>query len=301
MLTRQTHFFFLFLVILFSTLSVHAQVARRGLQKKIAAVANAHAATVGVTIQNAEGTESFGVNGDHHFAMQSVYKFHLALALLHLVDDGKLQLEQVVTLRKEQIDTDTHSPMRDAYPDQDITISIKELLRYTVSLSDNNACDALFQLAGGTKAVNEYIHSLQVEDVSVAATEGEMKKDGTVQFTNWSTPRAATWLLWLYDRASILSTASHDYLWELMMASVKSDRLKGKLPAHASVAHKPGTSGRDQEGIRAAFNDIGIVTLPDGSRFYISVFINNSKEPDEVNAGIIADITRLYYDFYSGK
>ncbi len=301
MLAKQTHFFFLFLVILFSNTCGYTQTAQWELQKKILSIANAYQATVGVTIKNAEGTESFGSNGDAHFAMQSVYKFHLALAVLHLADEGRLPLEKIITLKKENIDTDTHSPMRDAHPGQDIVISIKELLRYSVSFSDNNACDALFELAGGPKAVDDYIHSIDVKEVSITATEGEMKKDWDVQFTNWSTPRSATQLLWLYDHDALLSKPSHDYLWELMVASVKADRLKGQLPEQAIVAHKPGTSRRNKEGIRVAFNDIGIIVLPNGTRFYISVFITDTKEPDEVNAKIIASITKLYYDYCNTK
>lgn len=284
-----------------SVANLLAQTASSTLQDKISSMVNGYQATVGVSVTTPDGKELVTIRSDEHFAMQSVYKFHLALAILHLADEGKLQLDQKVTIKRSDIDSETHSPMRDAHPAQDITTTIKELLRYSVSLSDNNACDVLFKLAGGTKEVDQYIHSLGVKEVAIAATEREMKQGWEVQFTNWSTPKAATTLLNNYLNASILKKSSHDLLWQLMTSSVKSDRLAGQLPANTVVAHKAGTSSRNKEGVRAANNDIGIVVLPDGAHFSIAVFINNSKESDEVNTRIIASVSKACYDHFTGK
>jgi hypothetical protein len=54
-------------------------------------------------------------------------------------------------------------------------------------------------------------------------------------------------------------------------------RFKGLLPARTIVAHKSGTSGT-QNGITAATNDIGIVTLPNGNHVAIAVFVSDSPE-----------------------
>ena len=65
------------------------------------------------------------------------------------------------------------------------------------------------------------------------------------------------------------------------------------------VAHKTGSSGTNKEGLTAAVNDIGIVFLPNGKHFFISVFVTNSKENAETNEKIIADIAKATYDFYT--
>jgi beta-lactamase class A len=67
------------------------------------------------------------------------------------------------------------------------------------------------------------------------------------------------------------------------------------------VAHKTGTSDTNQQGITAAVNDIGIVTLPDGKHFAISVFVVNSAENMEVNEKIISDIGKYVWDYYTGR
>jgi beta-lactamase class A len=120
--------------------------------------------------------------------MQSTFKFPLAIAVLDLVDKGKYSIDQKIHIKKAQLDQETHSPMRDKRPNEDFDITIGELLSYSVSESDNNACDILFELAGGTKKVNDYIHSLGVKDIAIVATEKEMKAGWDVQYTNYARP-----------------------------------------------------------------------------------------------------------------
>lgn len=49
-------------------------------------------------------------------------------------------------------------------------MSIRELLAYTVSLSDNNTCDILFGYVGGVEVVNNYVKRLGIAGMSVSAT-----------------------------------------------------------------------------------------------------------------------------------
>jgi len=76
------------------------------------------------------------------------------------------------------------------FPGQDLDITLSALLTYAVTKSDNNACDFLFGVAGGTAAVNTYIHSLGVKDISIVFTEGEMEKAWSLQF-RWQADQLA--------------------------------------------------------------------------------------------------------------
>jgi beta-lactamase class A/beta-lactamase class A VEB len=79
------------------------------------------------------------------------------------------------------------------------------------------------------------------------------------------------------------------------------NRIKGQLPAQIVVAHKTGSSGVNKQGQTAAVNDIGIVFLPGGRHFFISVFVTDSKESSETNEKIIADIAKAAWDYFSAK
>ena len=189
--------------------------------------------------------------------------------------------------------------MREKYPNGNIELPLKEILTYTVSQSDNVGCDLLFRLIGGTSEVNRYIHSIGIQNIAIMATEQEMSRDWNVQFTNWTTPIASLQLLKMVDEHKILSKDSHAFLWETLLGTTTGNkRLRGDLPEETPVAHKTGSSGKNENGISAAVNDIGIICLPNGKHFAISVFVSNSLEEDQVNEKIIAEIAKIAWDYY---
>src|SRR3546814_5887132 len=53
-------------------------------------------------------------------------------------------------------------------------------------------------------------------------------------------------------------------------------RLKGGLPAGWKFLHKTGT-GQDYKGSTAGYNDIGIATAPDGTRYAIVVLLGDTS------------------------
>jgi beta-lactamase class A/beta-lactamase class A VEB len=258
-------------------------------------------ANVELAIAGLEDNFSLTVNPNKRFPMQSVYKFPLALAVLDQVDKGKLSLERKIHVTKADLRADTWSPLRDAYP-EGVDISLSDLLGYTVSKSDNNGCDILFRLLGGTKNVESYIRSLGIKDIAIAATEEEMAQAWDVQFTNWSKPPAMLRLLTDSYRGKYLSKSSRDFLWKIMAETTTAPhRIKGLLPEGIIVAHKTGTSGTNDKGVTAATNDAGIVTLPNGKHFAIVVFVSNTTDNEKTRDGVIAQITKMVWDYYLEK
>ncbi|MBX2904475.1 MAG: class A beta-lactamase, subclass A2 [Taibaiella sp.] len=275
--------------------------AQSTLQQKINTVIDTSRGKIGVGILSLNTADSLVINNDVRYPMQSTYKFPLAMMILHLVDDGKLSLTQMIHITRKELDQKTWSPIVDDFPDQDVDMTLSQLLIYTISKSDNNGCDKLFKIAGGCTAVNDYIHSLGVTDISIVATEAQMHKSWKVQYSNWCRPSAMLQLLrMLYDGKS-LSASSKAFLMKAMVASTNSDaRLKGMLPPGIIVAHKTGTSGTNKKGIKAATNDVGIVMLPNAP-YAIVVF--DSDYPGGVERGehIIAEISRIAYEEYARR
>jgi beta-lactamase class A len=291
-------FYITTLFFLFSSNKTFAQTD--SLRQKIQSILSTKNATVGVSIDGVETKDTLSINNDKHFPMQSVFKFHIALAVLSEVDKGKLSLTQKILIKKTDLVPGMWSPIREKYPNGDVALPLSEILKYTVSESDNSGCDLLLKLIGGTKTVNDYIHKAGIKDVSIKANEAEMHKAWDVQFTNWTTPVAATKLLKIFYERKMLSQKSYDFLWKTMLAtSTGADRIKGQLPPGTLVAHKTGSSDTNEQGITAATNDIGIITLPNGKHFILSVFVTNSKEKDETNAKIIADISKAAWDYFN--
>jgi len=279
-------------------ISVNSFAQKKDLRKKLQTIINSHAATIGFSLTDLQNGDTLTLNGKKHLPMQSVYKFHLALAVLNQVDQGKFKLTQKILVKKSDLLPGTWSPLREKYPNGGVEIPLSEILSFTVSQSDNNGCDILFRLMGGPAKVNRYIHSLGIKEVAITATEDQMHQNDQVQFTNWTTPAAATQLLKLYYDKKILAKTSYEFLWKLMTeTSTGPDKIKGLLPAGTLAAHKTGNSGADKSGLTAATNDIGIVTLPDGKHFAIAVFVSMTKENEKTTDSIIAELTKASWDY----
>ncbi|GAA3943451.1 class A beta-lactamase, subclass A2 [Chitinophaga oryziterrae] len=287
----------LFLAVCFLSNEVFAQ--KDSLRIKMGEIANTAKGTVGVAIIHLESRDTFTLNGSLHYPMQSVYKMPLAIAVLHEVDKGKLSLDQKIHIRKEEL-LPTWSPIRKKYPEGNVDLPLREILGYTVSQSDNNGCDILFRLLGGTANVNKYIHSIGIDSIAIAATEEEMARTWNVQFTNWAEPGAILQLLDGIYKGKYLSKPSISVLKEMMEGTTTGpDRIRGILPENTVVAHKTGSSGTNDKGVTAATNDAGVITLPNGKHFAIVVFVCNATADEKRRDAVIAEITKVFWDHYA--
>ena len=136
--------------LLMATVSFSAEVPE-GDSASIREIVRPLKAHVGVSAVKLDTGESVSVGDEAFYPMQSVYKFPLALSVLKRVDQGVLDLDQKVQVTRDQLPEKTWSPLRDRFP-QGGEFPLKELLRFSVQESDNNACDILFSLIGGPKA-----------------------------------------------------------------------------------------------------------------------------------------------------
>jgi beta-lactamase class A len=300
-MTKTLHFavLLLFLLIACNTQSDKANLLRN----KIDEILVDKDAVVGVSIIGPDGKDTLSLHGDRQFPMQSVFKFHIALAVLSEIDKGKLSLDQKIQINKDEfLPDDFWSPLRDENPDGGF-FTIEKLIQYAVSHSDNTACDVLIRLIGAPKTVEEYIKKSGIQDIQITYNEQDMQAKWENMFQNWTTPKAASETLKLFyeNKNNLLSKSSHDFFWKTNKETTTGkNRIRGLLPQETIVAHKTGWSGTNKEtGITAAVNNIGIVFLPNDEYFIISIFVSDSKENFDTNEKIIADIAKATYDHFT--
>jgi beta-lactamase class A len=266
------------------------------LRDRIEQISQAAQGRVGVKATVIETGESVTLNGNQQFPMQSVYKFPIAMAVLAQVDRGKLKLDQKI--RVEASDILQGSRILDE-KSQGMEFSLAELLKYMVSESDNTASDMLLRQVGEPMIVTEYLRGLGVNDIVVANTEKELAQDTAVQYRNYATPDAAVVLLRVFHEGKGLSKSSQALLLQLMTETTTGPkRIKGLLPDGTVVGHKTGTSST-VNGVTAATNDVGLVTLPNGRHMAIAVFVSDSGANDTVREEVIAKVAKAAWDEWS--
>lgn len=269
------------------------------LQAQFAQIASAAGGRAGVAAVMIESDDSAYLNEGEHFPMQSVYKLPIAMAVFKQIDEGKIKLDQKVRIEKSDfVSKAQHSPIRDKNPNG-TEMTVSEILRFSVSESDGTASDVLLKLIGGATAAQEYLSQIGITELKILNTEKELGEDQTVQYKNRTSPAEAVNLLRaLYNRQGI-SEQSQTLLLKFMTESTPgAKRLKGFLPAKTVVAHKTGTSGTT-EGITAATNDIGIITMPNGKHFIIAVFVSDSPADQTTREETIAKIAKAVWDKWS--
>ncbi len=287
--------------IVFLLISIFSFAQKAELKKEISKITEGKKATVAVSVLGIDFPFKLNnENAEKKLPMQSVFKYHIALAVLDLVDKGKLSLDQKVFIKKSELLPNTWSPIREKNPEGNFEMPISELIEYTVAMSDNVGCDVLLRLIGGPKIVNDYLVSKGVKNTQIVYNEEIMQSAWKNQYENYTTMKSATKLLKDFYQGKILSEKSTEFLLGVMYrTSTGLNKIVEQLPKSAKVAHKTGSSGHNDEGLIGAENDIAIITLPNGKTYAIAIFVSNSTESYDDTCKLISDVSKVVFESLS--
>lgn len=292
------------LILIFSLSLFSIQTSAQSLEKlrkEFYEIISTKNSTVGISLKGIENKDTLSINGNMNMPMMSVFKFHIALAVLNEVDKGKLNLKQKIFIKKEDLKEDTWSPIREEFPNGNMDLTLDQLLCYTVSHSDNNGCDILLELIGGTETVQKFINKNGIKDFIIKMNEDQMRTWENL-YINTTTPIATTELLEKFYKGKVLKKATTKYLYQIMVECSRGITwMKAGLPKGTELAHRTGISGTNDENLRVAMNDVGIIKLPNGNHFILSIYLKNITESREDTEKIIADITKATWNHFTKK
>ena len=126
-----------------------------------------------------------------------------------------------------------------------------------------------------------------------------MHRDLRLCYQNWTSPLDAAKLLDLFVSRPLFTEPHQTFIKQTMIeCETGKDRLAQPLDAtDAIIGHKTGTGDLNARWQLIGTNDIGFVFLPDEERYTIAVFAKDSEESPEATAAIIADISRIVYQY----
>ena len=224
---------------------------------------------------------SYKGTADKCFDMNSVMKFPQVIYVAHYLDSCCISLDKRVTVKKQDLEQNTWSPMLKMI-DVEREFSYGQLLALSLQQSDNNACDLLFKLCGSPQDVQNYLRSLGFKNIRLKWTEKQMHSKPLRSRDTWCTPQdMASLLEWFYCEKQ--SSPVLMYIWDLMLrCETGNNRIKAALPPGAQLAHKTGTGFSKGKTLRG-INDVGIVIMPNGDYYPIAIFIKHTKREEEVD------------------
>ena len=249
-------------------------------------------AQVGVAVYY-EGN-SFSLNNAEKYPLMSLFKLHVAAAALKKMELQGIDLDSKVRIRSDQMRINTYSPLRDRFPKQDIEISYREIIDYTMIVSDNNTCDWLIEFVGGIDQVDTFVKRHDIQGTTLSETEDGMHQDILRSYNNYGSPASVVEFLRKIYEGKVLSTKHFSYLESTMLRCTSgTDKLRAGVDKKYPLAHKTGHSDRTKQGVRIAETDAGVIYFPDGTKCFVAVLIKDSSESDAVNAAIMADVARV--------
>jgi len=290
---------------------------------------------VGIAVQSVEEGWRTGWKADELYPQQSVSKFWVALTAMDAVDRGRVTLNDRVSMGRDDL-TLFHQPIAaQILGGGGYTTTLGELMFKAITTSDNTANDKLMRSVGGPDAVRSFIGRHKVG--AVRFYDGERALQSKIAGLIWSqsysigdafykarnalpySVRKAAFDRYVedpYDGASataiasalarlkqgeLLSPASTARLLSIMgNTKTGANRLKGGLRPGWSLSHKTGT-GQVLGSVQAGYNDIGILTAPDGHSYAVAVMIKRTATPLPTRMALMNNVVRAIIDNHQAR
>lgn len=281
----------------------------RELEQAIDALGRGFNGRVGIAVRDIEDGWTVSWNGDQYQPQQSVSKTWVAMTLLDAVDRGQISLDRQVRVGPE--DTVVfHQPMLARVGNSGFTTTLRELFTEAMTRSDNLANDRILWNVGGPEAVREFFVRNNLQGLrfgpgerllqsGIAGLDWQQRYAGRAFYSaraNLSqSVRQAAMDRYLADpvdgatangmvealarlvRGELLSPQSTALMINTMRSSrTGPQRLRGGVPDGWLFGHKTGT-GQNLNGMTAGYNDVGIVTTPDGRNYAVAVLIGSTR------------------------
>lgn len=273
-------------------------VSHERLENSLYAIADSVPGMVGIAFVS--DLDTVTVNNGVAYPMMSVFKLHQALAVCDAIDRAGASLDSVLSVRADELDPHTWSPMLKVYGNGDFDVSVGELIRYAVTSSDNNASNLLFSHISSPADTYRFVKSVAADtSFQILYSEAEMKREHSLSYLNYTSPLSAALLIRQVFTSDIIGSATQDSIRSaLLTVTTGHDRLGAAVADAQGVlfGHKTGSGYRNDAGELVAHNDVGYFRLPDGRDYALAVFIRDFRGTEDEASAVIADISKLVYD-----
>ena len=286
---------------------------------------------VGIAVRSVDQGWTASWNGDLLFPQQSVSKLWVAMAMFDAIDRGKVTLETPVTVRMQDL-TLFHQPIAAMVRGEGFQTTLNDLYTRAMTESDNTANDSVLRTVGGPDAVRGFLARRFIANVRFGPGERLLQSraaglewtqdmslgrrfysarsalprpvrekaldDYLADPMDGAAPNAIVQALAKLKRGEMLSPRSTELLLSTMGdARTGPNRVKGGVPKGWHYVHKTGT-GQELYARSTGYNDVGIMTAPDGSSYAIAVMIGSTTLPIpkrwELMQGVARNVAMLH-------
>jgi len=282
--------FFLFLI---SPGWVHAQDAKlAAVIPLIQARIQKSGADVGVAFRTLDSKLEWFSRADEPFHAASTMKIPVMIELFHQVRQGKLKLDNPLTVKNEfhsLVDGSIYTldPNDDSeaalYNAAGQTRTLSQLCELMITISSNLATNLLIEKLG-VDNIRATVHALHADGMNVlrGVEDGKAYEKG---LNNTTTARGLLMLLEAIANGKAVDADASEQMLAILERQTFKEGIPAGLPAGIRVAHKTGE-------ITKIHHDAAIVYAP---RPFVLVVLVRGIADSKESAALIADISRLLY------
>lgn len=261
-------------------LQLNQELAALKTQVQVLATENPNL-TAGIFLVDLDTGTYLNFNGDVTFSSASTIKVPILVAFFQAVDEGKVQLDQMLTLKTEHIAGGSGEMQ-----DQPIgtKYSALEVAKKMIIVSDNTATNMMIELLGGAEILNQQFATWGLRATVLHNNLPDLEG------TNTTSPKDLINVMAQVDRGNLVSVKSRDRILQIMRQTQNDNLLPKGLGEGAIIAHKTGN-------INSMLADSGMVDLPNGKRYLVTVMVKHSPETEKVAQTLIRDISKMSYRY----
>ncbi|HEX3885433.1 MAG TPA: class A beta-lactamase [Stellaceae bacterium] len=240
---------------------------------------------IGLFAENLKTGAKIAWRADERFPMCSTFKASLAACVLVRVDRGEDDLDRIVTYG--QGDLQEYAPLAEDNLAKG-GLSVAELCRGAVELSDNTCANLLLARIGGPAALTAFWRSIGDADTRLDHFEPELNRSRPPDIRDTTTPAAMAGSLRRCVLGEVLSPRSRERLTRWMLdCKTGIDLLRAGLPKGWSVADKTGNSGKDVLG------DIAVARADPARPLVIAVYTEGGSATPPQLRRLLANLGKL--------
>lgn len=224
------------------------------------------------------------INGEKQYSAASIIKVPILLQMFKRIEGGYLDLYEDFKMTS-YYRTEGSGYLQ--YRPEGAVFEMDELAKYMIRTSDNSATNMILSAVGGANEMNVALRNWGFSKTYIKTWLPDLYG------TNVTTPKDMATILYNADNPEFLSLENRSRIVEIMSKVKNTSLLKQGIPDSAQLIHKTGDIGE-------MLGDVGVVTMPNGRRYIITVFVER-KWNDYSARTLINSISSTVYNSFANN
>ena len=236
---------------------------------------------IGIMLRDTSENWEVALRAQERFPMSSTFKSLLCGAVLAHVDAGHEDLGR--RIRYAEKDLVAHSPVTEQHLDTGLTIA--ELCKATITVSDNTAANLLLETIGGPAGLTGYLREIGSKTTRLDRWEADLNQAMPGDPRDTTTPADILKTLERFLYGGVLKPESAAQLRQWMIDDKVAETLiRPHVPDGWVIGDKTGAGGHGTRGI------VAFLETPQGDRYLAAIYLTENDAGFELRNQVISEI-----------